>query len=215
MEMQAAVLTGDLIGSSTAPPAAVEKALALIEATLISQSQILETDIRFQRFRGDAWQCYCREASQVFRLTVLLLATLRAHPDIPSTRIAAATGDVLSIPQQGLGAAMGEAFLLSGHALDGMNSRDSLVFATGPSMQMHQPWQMALFSMLDWIATRWTPEQAQAIEIAFRHNKPSPRSVDAELAITRQAAASRLKGAGYGPLLDAVNAFQHMEGRHA
>lgn len=176
-----------------------------IEEMLNWQAQATHDDIRFLRFRGDAWQCYCRDGAQGFRLTLLVLAELRARPMLPASRIAVAIGPAEPMPKYGLGSATGEAFTLSGLALDAMNSRERLVFTTADQGQ--HPWQAALFSFLGWAATRWSPEQAEALSIAFRYNPPRPRDVVNALGISRQAASSRLKGAAYAPLLDAVRAF--------
>lgn len=199
----AAVLTGDLIGSTRTEQASVDAAMDAIRSVALNEAELGGADIRFERFRGDGWQIYSRDATRVFRLTLLVLANLQSRPDLPKTRISAATGLVAFMPETGLASASGEAFSVSGQTLDGMTTQ-RLMFKTE---EYGSPWKSALFSYLDWQSSRWSPEQAEAIAIAFRFSPPKPRSVAETLGISRQAAQSRLSGAGFIPLSDTENAF--------
>jgi hypothetical protein len=177
--------------------------MAVIESVAKHEADISGLDVRFARFRGDGWQIYCSDAAKVFRLTVLVLANLRSRPALAQTRLSVATGTVSALPQTGLASASGEVFSLSGHGLDSIGN-DRLVFE---SEAPYAHWQRPLFSYLNWQSSRWSPEQAEAVVLAFRYNPPSPRNVSDELGISRQAAQARLSGAGYGPLSDANIAF--------
>ena len=203
MEHEAAVLTGDLIASTKAGQTAVDGAMAVLEGIAQHEAQISGLDIRFARFRGDGWQMYCPEAARVFRLTVLVLANLRSKPDLAQTRLAVATGTVDTLPQIGLSSASGEAFSRSGRWLDSMPTKRLVGFSRPEDAKLQKP----LFSYLEWQSSRWSPEQAEAISLAFKNQPLAPRSVAAVLGISRQAATARLDGAGYWPLEDAAKAF--------
>lgn len=203
MHHTAAVLTGDLIASTEAGQAAVDGAMAVIEALASQEAQISGDDVRFARFRGDGWQIYCSDPTKVFRLTVLVLANLRSRPALAQTRLSVAVGGVSVLPESGLASASGEAFSTSGHALDGMTTQ-RLIF---DSDEHGWPWKAPLFAYLDWQSQRWSAEQAEAVALAFRHDPPRKRNVSEVLAISRQAAEARLNGAGYGPLVDAEASF--------
>lgn len=203
MSHLAAVLTGDLIASTEAGQAATDAALALIEAVADSESKLDQTDVRFARFRGDGWQVYCGNPTRVFRLTVRILANLQSRPDLPRTRISAATGQVSFLPKTGLASASGPVFTTSGQSLDAMTTQ-KLVFDAN---EHAAPWKLALFSYLEWQSARWSPEQAEAVAIAFRRSPPRPREVAEVLGISRQAASARLQGAGFAPLSDTENSF--------
>ncbi len=203
MNHLAAVLTGDLIGSTQVGQAAVDGAMDVLEAISRTEAEDSGLDIRFVRFRGDGWQMYCSDAAKVFRLTVLVLANLHCRPALAQTRLAVATGTVSVLPPKGLASANGEVFSNSGRLLDGMTTQ-KLLFLDGKSSP---PWKIALFSYLAWQSPRWSPEQAQAIAIAFRNDPPRKHTVANELGISRQAAEARLSGAGYEPLLRADEVF--------
>lgn len=204
MPHTAAVLTGDLIASTQAGPEAVDGAMAVLEGIARHEAQISGLDIRFDRFRGDGWQMYCPEAARVFRLTVLVLANLHSRPKLAQTRLAVATGEVATLPQAGLASASGEVFSISGQLLDGMTTQRLVGFGQAAEAR----WQKPIFSYLEWQSSRWSPEQAEAVSLAFRQKPPAPRSIAAALGISRQAAMARLDGAGYWPLAAAAAAFQ-------
>ena len=67
----------------------------------------------------------------------------------------------------------------------------------------------SLFSYLTWQSSRWSPEQAEAIAMAFRFDAPEPGDSAETLRISRQAFSARLDGAGYAPLWDAEQAFKN------
>lgn len=204
MEPIAAVLTGDLIASTQAGQEAVDGAMGVVEAVASHEAQISGLDIRFARFRGDGWQMYCPDAARVFRLTVLVLANLHSRPKLAQTRLAVAVGSVSVLPQSGLASASGEVFSLSGHGLDSIGNQ-RLAYSSQTS---NTHWHRAILSYLDWQSSRWSIEQAEAIALVFRADPPQFSSLAGDLGITRQAAQSRLKGAGFPPLLDAYLAFK-------
>lgn len=204
MDTHAAVLTGDLIASTQAGQAATDATIALIETVANLVSDTSRADIRFARFRGDGWQIFSSDPTSVFRLTVLVLANLQSRIDLPKTRISAATGSVAFLPETGLASASGQAFSMSGQALDTMTTQ-RLVFQTD---EHGWPWKHALFSYLEWQSGRWSPEQAEAVAIAFSQAPPRPRDVAEILGISRQAASARLQGAGFGPLSETEDSFR-------
>ncbi len=203
METTAAVLTGDLIDSTQTAQVQVDAAMHVIQSVALNETRHCKADIRFERFRGDGWQIYSSDSTKVFRLTVLVLANLQSRFDLPKTRISAATGMVAFLPETGLASARGEVFTVSGQTLDGMTTQ-RLIFE---SVEHGWPWKLALFSYLEWQSARWSPEQAEAIAIAFSFSPPRPRSVTETLGISRQAAQSRLNGAGFLPLSETEIAF--------
>ncbi len=200
----ATVLTGDVIGSTLAGPAGTDATLGLIRSVVLDPDSLLGRDVRFSRYRGDGWQVYSSDPDRVFRICVLILANLHSHPDLPRTRISAACGAVSSLPETGLASASGEAFTLSGRGLDAIKRR-KLVYAQAEGQAV---WKASLFRLLEWLAFRWSPEQAQAIAMCFRLDPPHPGKSTEELGISRQAFSARLDGAGYAPLLEADLAFR-------
>lgn len=204
MTNQAAVLTGDLIASTEAGQTSTDTAIALIESVANAEGALPGCDIRFVRFRGDGWQLFSSDPTKVFRLAVLILANLQSRPDLPKTRISAATGQVSFLPDKGLASAGGQVFSTSGRNLDSM-ARQRLIFETDEQGRL---WRTAFFTYLEWQSARWSPEQAESIALTFRFDSPQPGKSAEELGISRQAFSARLYGAGYVPLWEAERAFR-------
>ena len=198
-----AVLTGDLISSTMAGKYAVDGAMEMIEGLAQTERRISGKDVRFARFRGDGWQLYAQDGHSVFRLTLMIFASLRHQPHLPQTRLAAATGTAAFLPDTGLASAAGTAFNLSGQGLDDLKTQRLVYGSNHPDAH----WHRALFSYLDWQSSRWSAEQAEALVLVFRDLSRPLHAVADTLQISRQAAQSRLKGAGFSPLWDANQAF--------
>lgn len=202
---KAVVLTGDLVGSSDAGRVAVDEAMALIKEVAEKQAKIIGVPTRFTRFRGDGWQIYCARPEEGYRLALLILAGLQSRSTLPASRIAIGIGSIEYLPPDGLASASGEAFELSGRVIDHMTSSTRMYLST---QSPEGRWLRPLFAYLDWQSGRWSPEQAEAVAIAFETNPPQPNRVAHVLGISRQAAQARLRGAGYAPLITVIDALK-------
>ncbi|TVP48682.1 MAG: hypothetical protein EA350_02970 [Gemmatimonadales bacterium] len=201
-----AVLTGDLVASAESTPESVDAAVRALETAAGQVGLWTGRDTHFTRFRGDGWQLYLDTPDLSLAAVLLLVATLRARRTELETRIAVGFGTINKLGEtgNGLADASGEAFTLSGRALDEMPRHRRIALA-GPGVV--QGWHDALFDLVLWIAGRWTPEQAEAVSLAL---DPRERRTQAEIAgmlgVTRQAVQARLSGAGWDALAGAVAA---------
>jgi hypothetical protein len=209
-----AVITGDLIGSTTAPER-LEATLDRIAATAAFLTTFTGEDTRFTRFRGDGWQIILAP-HYYLRAIALILAELKTERRALSTRFGIGIGPVETTGTIDLRDATGDAFIQSGHALDSL-TRDhttrlaaTLAAGLGPTERAERlrgavEWSdAALLPMLAFIARRWTPAQAEAMALALKNDRQTQASIAAQLGITRQALNTRLTGAGYGPVLTAI-----------
>jgi hypothetical protein len=204
MSSVAAVLTGDLVGSTRAGPTAVEAAMAALGAGAQVVAGWTGADTRFTRFRGDGWQIYLEDPGLAFRACLYLTACLRAGDAGLATRIAAGIGAVAELPAGRLDSAGGAAFELSGHALDTMPRGRRLVLAA-PAL----PGEAAgVFALADALSRHWTAKQAEALTLALAPGAPSQSEMAAKLGITQQAFAIRLNGAGLWGLDESLRLFE-------
>lgn len=210
----AAVLTGDLVGSSGAGPVAVETAMtALVSATQAISSHG-ETNTRFTRFRGDGWQLVLENPAISLWATIIMTARLRASDAGLATRIAIGIGSVESLGSNDLGDASGAAFELSGRLLDRMPADRRLAIAgpknpdQPPFRQLVTPFHMAIFALLGHQTSRWTAAQAEAVALALEHGDETQARLAERLGVTRQAVQSRLAAAGLAALEPALRAFE-------
>lgn len=205
MKPQAAVLTGDLISSTKAPPEAADSAIAQIEA-IASQLQDVAS---FTRYRGDGWQLYLEKPGLALATALLIFAKLRALGGLESRISIGLGGAYLSSGRnfhnvQTISAANGTAFVFSGQTLDLMPKNRRLVISGEGVDRLHS----RLVALIDDRIFRWSQEQAQVAALALAPKPPTTQLEIAEnLGISRQAVALRLKAANFTMLNAAANDF--------
>ena len=189
----AAVVTGDLIGSTRATPGALERAMEVLAAVA---GEIAAwppgADTRFTRFRGDGWQILVADAALGLRAALLAIARLRAAGAGLATRAAIGIGRVDSIGTASLADARGPAFEASGRALDAMSRAHRLAIDGEGVAPLHH----AVVDLLDERAGRWTPQQAEATALYLAPGNPTNAAIAPRLGISPQAVNYRLTGAG-------------------
>lgn len=207
-----AVLTGDLIASTAAAPAMVDRAMQALSEAARTLGNWAGHDTRFTRFRGDGWQLYLAKPRLTLRATLFLTAWLRASDAGLATRIAIAIGPHDRLGASGLSGASGLAFERSGRGLDVMRSPDTIAFdatpVSGNLPTTEAPWQHAVMALAHWQASHWSREQAEAMVLALSPKAPTQDQIALTLGITRQAVQARLRGAGLRALQPALAAFE-------
>ena len=153
-----AVLTGDIVNSTLLEPLQEKKLLKLLQHIL--------SDHKHEFFRGDSFQAYVKESPLALKIalqcrTAAIGLQPEQSPAISDVRISIGIGQVES-PVRTLATAKGEAFLLSGRALDGMDKTEGrLIIITENKLANH-----ALSVMSDYINSiykQMTPKQAEVI----------------------------------------------------
>src|SRR5690606_36008763 len=126
--------------------------------------------------------------------------------------ISVGVGPWESLGTDDLSDASGRAFFVSGRNLDEMPKHRRLAIAGGRNAAVHgvadRDWQAAIFDMAEWIASRWSQPQAEAMAMALRDDWKTQDELAQRLGITRQAMHARLTGAGYQAMENAIYAFQ-------
>ena len=168
----AAILTGDLIGSTKAAPPALERAMDLFAeaATEVAAWSPGALPPRFTRFRGDGWQMLVADPGLALRAALYLTARLRAADLDLGTRIAIGIGGIDSLGKTSLADARGPAFEASGRTLDHMGRTRRLAIEGDGITGFHR----IILDLLDEIATHWTRQQAEAtaLYLASRQSHP-------------------------------------------
>ncbi len=195
-----AILTGDLIGSTTRPDA-VAGAMRVLADVAESAASWSPVQPKFTRFRGDGWQ-FAAPVGHALRAALLVAARLRAGGHL-ATRLAIGIGPLTFGGTRDLSDAAGPAVTASGRALDHM-ARGQVWAMAGEV----QPWQVALVTLAEWHASRWSPEQAEAMAVMLAEPAVTQAEAAARLGITRQAWQARLSGAGFAAWRPALQAFE-------
>lgn len=195
----AAVLTGDLIGSRKAEPRETDRAMEAIADTACSMHAA------FLRFRGDGWQAQLDRPELSLRFALLVTAALRGLK-LPLSRFAIGIDEIAPERAASLAAETGKAFVLSGEILDAMPRRST--FGIACMTRKHSPTTWAAARLSDQVARKWTPEQAEAMALALSLPEPSGNSIAASLGISPAAASYRLQGALWWDVKSVVAAFE-------
>lgn len=186
-----AVLTGDLIGSTEAPPAVLEATMAqLAEGAEEVAGWTRPEGTHFTRYRGDGWQMAVAEPALALRAALLLLARLRAGRGLLDSRIAIGIGPAESLGTADLSDARGGAFEASGRGLDGMGRQRQLAVAGQGVTALHE----VIVDLLEEHARHWTREQAEAAALWLDPGNPTLADVAPRLGISPQAVNYRLTG---------------------
>lgn len=201
----AAVLTGDLIGSTEAGPGALEDAMDILaDAARDISAWTPGADTRFTRFRGDGWQMHVAEPGIALRAAIAVVARLRAVKLGLSTRAAIGIGGVDSLGTDSLADARGPAFEASGRALDAMGKSRTMAIDGEGVTALHR----IVVDLLADRARHWTPEQAEATALYLHPQNPTLADIAPTLGITPQAVNYRLTGAGAPAIRRALKAWE-------
>ncbi|MEM9971772.1 MAG: MarR family transcriptional regulator [Pseudomonadota bacterium] len=189
-EDQIAVLTGDIIGSTSLARDDLRRVTNVLQNT---------ADNPVTWSRGDTWQIALRHPAQALRTALVITAALTAEKF--ATRISIATGSAPAFLPEDLNRATGDVFTRSGRALDDMPTDRRLVHADGGALD-------AVARLADAIAQGWTPTQAIAAQRLLHTEQPTRTAVAKGLGISRQAVDKSAHGADVPALLYALGAIE-------
>lgn len=156
--MLPAVLTGDIVNSTQLEPA--------LEKKLLKQLAQILADHKHEFFRGDSLQAYVKNSEEALKIALLCrTAAIGLMPEATTVstdvRISIGIGEVTS-PVRTLATAKGDAFLLSGRALDNLGKTEGrLVIVTENKIGA-----LTLEVISDYINSiykQMTPKQAEVI----------------------------------------------------
>lgn len=206
MSRTVAILTGDLIGSTEAPPQAVDRSMQIIADC----AREIGPTTDFTRFQGDGWQMRLVQPGDCLWACLLILARLRAQTGAPGTRIAVGIGEEYPTNGSDLSTAMGPAFTASGRALEQMKPDQLLALGSLPTKP--DTFRHLAVTVAGTFAARWSREQAEAMALKLDPESPADKReanerVARALGITRQAVDARLKAADYHLLDEIMMAF--------
>jgi hypothetical protein len=206
-----AVLTGDIVGSRQLSPARLERVRALIAS---AAGEFRRRQPRAlcgvpEVFRGDAWQLLLREPRWALRVALLIRAELLAADEV-GTRVSIGVGNVDVINRRRVSLSTGEAFTLSGHALDHITGYFDLTGALPERAAELTDWFPAMLHVCSGLARAWTRRQAEIVSLALRPDDPTHETIAGALRpkISKQSVTESLAGAGWRPLLEGVRVFE-------
>lgn len=204
------VLTGDLVRSTGMTEHELDRArnvvLDRIEHMATWKANLLGARPEF--FRGDSWQALLMEPGHFLRACVVLRASLKGANEHWDTRIAVGLGGATKINKARTSLSAGEAFLLSGRALDGMSMSESKLVVRGPdgAWSTLNAWTQLCSAIID----GWTVKQAQVAALALSQAPQTMRQAEIadHLGITQQAVSKSAAGAQLQAISDVCRALE-------
>ncbi|MEZ4599494.1 MAG: hypothetical protein R2940_06870 [Syntrophotaleaceae bacterium] len=164
-------------------------------------------------FRGDSIQFLLTEPTKALRTALFFRAALKAAgaPSRIDMRFAIGVGGIDFLPENSTGGADGEAFRLSGQALDDLPLKQTLGLAV-PENRIDpgclQPLQTVV-AMAGILAERWSVKQALAVKGALLDRTQEEIREFWPDGVSRQAVAKNLDAAGWFAVEGAVKCFEN------
>lgn len=209
-QMIVAVLTGDIVASSSMS----EDTLRRIREIVFGSVEAIngwEEDVvsgKPEFFRGDSWQLLLRKPQYLLRASLLIRARLLAT-GAADTRIAAGVGTVSNIEESKISLSSGEAFSLSGHALDKMKD-ERMVLAMAPAFRDISDFAVAVVRVCDAMVSDWTARQAEITGIALEAGMESHAAIVSRLRqpVSVQSIGKTLRSVHFDAVTGALSAFE-------
>ena len=206
-----AVLTGDIIHSSRLLPTQMKSVrLSLTDAVNVVtrwKRSLVKGKVEF--FRGDGWQLLLTDPAMALRVAIFLRASLLAG-GVADSRIAIGLGEGEKTPSKKVAFLTGQAFVLSGHALDQMAQYWRMTVEIPKTADSFSDWLRVIGHLCDSLISQWTRRQAQIARLALDPREPEFETVAQLLrpAVSKQAVAKGLKGAHWHVIRETINQFE-------
>jgi hypothetical protein len=200
-----AVLTGDLVSSSRLE---TERRLGALDAVRMRKTIFDKDLVSSNAFRGDSFQVVLSAPQKglavaaAIRAKMISMSERRRRLD---ARIAVGVGAVDFLPKDGGATGDGEAFRISGRALDGMKEENRRLAVATPWGGANEELNTEAV-LLDGIVRGWTPSQGEAAY--HRLMGLTQKETAKRLGATQQSISERLIGANMTAVLWALGRFE-------
>lgn len=206
-----AVLTGDIIASTDLPRTQMEKTRNTLLESAYSFCEAKQCPLvgEPEFFRGDSWQLLMAEPSFALALALYLRATLRSTTS-SDTRISIGIGSVHDINAHRTTLSNGEAFILSGRALDEMTGYFDLTGAVPERMGELTRWFPVTLHLCSDLVRAWTRRQSELVAAALILDNPTHEGIGKYLRpkVVKQSVTDILRSANWRAIQEPLRAFE-------
>lgn len=203
-----AVLTGDIVKSSSMAPGALDEVFQVLNdaaETVAGWAGPPRPAEIFARFRGDGWQFLLTRPNLALRAGLYFRARLFAASRSYDSRIACGIGE--GQVRRGLEDADGAAFLTSGRLLDDYARSQRLGLASNLAPDLQQL-AAAVFALAEQVSSGWTSRQAMIVAEFLQPQPPVQADIASRLNITQQSVSEHLNAGGHAAIQQAIGAFE-------
>lgn len=187
-----AVLTTDIVHSTKLSAADYAAVMTTLEKILKSHQS--KYQCKFEIFRGDSFQVLYPNINDAMKSVLSIRLFLQSSIDCPAVKLtqSLATGTVDKASQK-LSSSLGEAFILSGRALDKASRGDLVVnLASTANSNDLKISTLFLHHLLDGL----TEKQAEVLYYYIDFDFPEHQSIADHMKMTRQNVTAHLKRSG-------------------
>lgn len=199
MKKQGVIISADIV-TSTQQRKKLQAHLKDWLKTIQQETYIQQIEI----FRGDGIQTYVPNPEDGLKALLFQYLFFKQHQ--VDVRQALGVGNIELIDKQ-LATSIGEAFILSGRALDGLKSAEQLIRIVFENDQLNPEWEVHSY-MLTNLFQEITPSQAEAILLMLQNKSQSEAAKTIE--ISQAAVQQRLKAAKYQLLQVFLKRYEEM-----
>jgi hypothetical protein len=201
-QRKAAVISGDVIGSSALKPAVRQKLQRLLDA-FFRQAVKQWPDLNVQQYRGDSLQALLTSNRTMALRAALLLQSYLIREKF-SVRLAIGVGDI-SFKSKDVITSDGTAFQASGPYLDELLKSGDVICIAGHTDAFTAEWLVHSVS-LNYIIQHWSPQQAEAINLQLQNH--TQQAIARKLKIKQPSVHQRLQGAGWPVVQKILQRFE-------
>lgn len=188
---KAAVISGDIVGSSYLKLASRRKLQYLLDGFIEEYSQACP-DLQVQQYRGDSIQgILTTNRTSALRLTLLLHSYLIQYAF--KMRLAIGVGEI-SYKSKDVITSDGSAFQASGPFLDALVKSGEVLSIAGSGEDFTNEWQVHS-SSLNYFIQHWSIQQAEAVYLQLR--ELTQEAIAQKLKIKQPSVYYRLQAAGW------------------
>ncbi len=207
-----AVLTGDIISSSTLPhkgKTEIMKRVQHIHSELLGVFQLRKIS-RISIFRGDGWQSAFSPAHKALRVAVYIRCCLKEVDNMKAdSRIGIGIGPVTVLPSKKIETGDGTAFTLSGNSLDSLKKGKGIGIQIDSTNEIAKVALNAIVVAAGNLVQGFTNSQATAVRRALKGwNHQKIADAWKEHPVSRQSVTKHLKSAGWNVLEEQIQAFE-------
>jgi hypothetical protein len=206
-----AVVTGDVIASSRLSDVHRRDLHQAMTATSRALRKAFKSSVpaEVDVFRGDSWQMVLTTPASALRIALYYRAGLRSRMESHQIdmRMALAIGKIDFIPDNRVSQGDGEAFQLSGKALESMSKSVSMRFRL-PGRAEERALDVVV-QLVDSLAARWSDKQARAVTGALQGWKQDKIAKTCwQEPISQQAVAQHLDRAAWSSVEIGLTFFE-------
>ncbi|MET0242385.1 MAG: SatD family protein [Flavitalea sp.] len=222
---QKAIITGDLASSRKIDSRRREQLYSDLDSFLATLVPGLIT--RYETYRGDSLQCESKSVQTSLRAALMIRTYIMAYSAEGKTkkktkttkgyfnnefdiRLSVGIGSVDFIKNNKISTSDGEAFRISGEALDSIKNENQKLIVQTNQTELNKELE-ALIILIDALAQKWTQNQAELI--FHKLNEKKDDEIAAKLGISISAINQRKRTSQWSAIEKAVKYFEYKTGK--